>query len=81
MYFKKHLLLGIFLFFGMQQYVQENRRYSFEIDGNKKVKIADLQKRLNIEIGAVLDLFVRQQDLFLLKNLHVLSNASYEVKK
>jgi hypothetical protein len=38
MYFKKHFPLGIFLFSGMQQYVQEKRMYSFEIDGNKKVK-------------------------------------------
>jgi energy-converting hydrogenase A subunit M len=55
--------------------------YLIEIDENKKVKIAGLQKRLNIEIGAVLDLFVRKQDLFLLKNLHALSNAYYKVKK
>lgn len=43
--------------------------YSFEIDGNKKVKIGYLQKRLNIEIGAVLDLVVRQQDILFLKSL------------
>jgi hypothetical protein len=81
MYFKKHFLLGIFLFFGMQQYVQEERMYSFEIDGNKKVKIGYLQKRLNIEIGAVLNLVVRQQNILFSKSLHALSNAHYEVKK
>jgi plasmid maintenance system killer protein len=81
MYFKKHFFLGIFLFFGMHQYVQEERMYSFEIDGNKKVKIGYLQKRLNIEIGAVLNLVVRQQNILFSKSLHALSNAHYEVKK
>jgi hypothetical protein len=38
MYVKEHFLLVAFLFNGMQQYAQENRRYLFQIDGNKKVK-------------------------------------------
>ncbi len=81
MYFKKHFLLGNFLFFWMQRCAQKNRSYLFEIHENKKVKIGYSQKRLNIEIGAVLDLVVRQQDLLFLKSLHALSNAHYEVKK
>jgi hypothetical protein len=63
MYFKKHFLLGIFLFFWMQQCAQKNRSYLFEIDGNKKVKTGYLQRRLNIEISAVLDLVVRRQGI------------------
>jgi hypothetical protein len=81
MYFKNHLLLGIFLFFWVQHYAQENRMYLIEIDENKKVKTGYSQKRLNIEIGAVLNLVLRQQEILFLKSLHALSNAHYEVKK
>jgi hypothetical protein len=55
--------------------------YSIEIDGNKKVKIGYSQKRLNIEIGAVLDLVLRQQEILFLKRLHAIRNACYAVKK
>jgi hypothetical protein len=81
MYFKKHFLLGIILFFWVQQYAQENRMYSIEIDGNKKVKIGYSQKRLNIEIGAVLNLVLRQQEILFFKSLHALSNVCYAIKK
>jgi hypothetical protein len=81
MYFKKHFLLGIFLFFWMQLCAQKNRSYLFEIDGNKKVKIGYSQKRLNIEIGAVLNLVLRQQEILFFKKLHALSNVYYAVKK
>ena len=66
MCFKEHFLLGAFLSIGMQQYAQENRMYLFEIDGNKKVKTGCLQRRLNIEIKAVLDLVLRQQEILFL---------------
>tara|TARA_B110000240_G_C13227115_1_gene337230 strand:- start:467 stop:607 length:141 start_codon:yes stop_codon:yes gene_type:complete len=38
----------------------------FEINGNKKVKTGCLQRRLNIEIKAVLDLVLRQQEILFL---------------
>jgi hypothetical protein len=66
MCFKEHFLLGAFLSIGMQQYAQENRMYLFEIDGNIKVKTGYLQRRLNIEIKAVLDLVLRQQEILFL---------------
>ena len=81
MYFKKQLLLGFFLFFYVQQYAQENRISSFEIAGNKKVKIAYLQKILNTENGVVLDSALIAKDIIFLKRLPAVSNAYYEVKK